>query len=178
MQKQRKGFTLFELLIVIFIVLLLYMLVFSYLENAEKKPEPLTPLTLKSTLQESGLLVGHTTLLCVDKCKKCYLKHGLDGDFKAYEEKLDFKELEVYTIDREDELQEMEYGRFDDLKICLSIDFYPNGSSTKMILKNPDGSAYYLPSYFGTPQRFDAIEDAKTYWLEEALLVSKEGDFY
>lgn len=177
MQKPRKGFTLFELLIVIFLLLLLYMLVFGYFQKTEKKPKPLTPLTLKSTLQESGKLIDHTTLLCIDKCKSCYLRQGSQNSFELYEEPIQLEGMEVYTIDSEDALVQVEYGRYQDKKVCLKLDFYPNGSSTKAILKTKEG-VYYLPSYFGEPKTFESIEKAKDFWLKEAQLASGEGDFY
>ena len=41
----------------------------------------------------------------------------------------------------------MEYGRYQDEKICLVLQFYPNGSSTQIILKQLD-DVYLLPAFF------------------------------
>jgi hypothetical protein len=57
------------------------------------------------------------------------------------------------------------------------MDFYNNGSSTQIILKNDKGS-YFLPAFFGEPQLFSSPEEAKEYWLRNHVLVSDSGAFY
>lgn len=177
MKRLRRGFTLIELLIVIALILMVYTLVFSYFQKKEEQPQPLSPLTLKSSLHHSGQLQGHTTFLCIDECTSCYIRHGINDAFTQYEAALDLKDTVAYILDEYDNLSAVEYGRYDDEEICLKLDFYPNGSSTKVILKHPDG-VYYLPSFFGKPQQVDSIEDAKELWQENTALVSNTGDFY
>ena len=176
-QKRREAFSLIELLIVIFLISLIYTFVFSYFETSEKKLQPLSPLTLKSTLQESGRLGGHTTLLCTDECNSCYLRTDTQEAFERYEENLELSGTEVYLMNRYEELTLMEYGRFKDQKVCLMLDFYPNGSSTKAVLKTPKG-IYYLPSHFGHPEEMESLDDAKEKWLGDSKLASNSGDFY
>ncbi|MDM5272613.1 prepilin-type N-terminal cleavage/methylation domain-containing protein [Sulfurovum sp. zt1-1] len=177
MQTFRKGFTLIELMIVIFLIVLIYALVFSYFSEEETKPEALTPLTLKASLADAGMLSGQTTLLCTDKCKTCYLRQGLQSDFKLYENAANLQNSEVYLLDTYNDLSLAEYGRYDDKKVCLQLDFYPNGSSTKAVLKTPQG-IFYLPSYFGKPQEVESLEAAKDLWLKDTKLVTGTGDFY
>lgn len=177
MKRARAGFTLIELLIVIALILMVYTLVFTYFQKQEEKPQLLSPLTLKSSLLDSGQLIDHTTFLCINKCTTCYIKQGSNSPFKLYEAKLNLKDTAAYALDAYENLSEIEYGRFDDEEICLKLDFYPNGSSTKVILKHPDG-VYYLPSFFGKPQQFDSLDDAKEYWQANTTLVSNTGDFY
>ena len=176
-QQLRRGFSLLELIIVVFLISLVYFLVFSSLQKAESKPKALTPLNLKSTLAKAGLLTGHTTLLCVDKCRSCYLRKGPHSDFQAYSNSINLTETQAYTLDEQDNLLRLEYGRYDDKKICLQLDFYPNGSSTQIILKNKSG-VYFLPAFFGKPEKTDSIEDAKELWLKNSQLLSNLGDFY
>ena len=176
-QQLRRGFSLLELIIVVFLISLVYFLVFSSLQKAESKPKALTPLNLKSTLAKADLLSGHTTLLCVDKCRLCYLRHGIHSDFQAYNSTIDLTETQAYTLDEQDNLLRLEYGRYNDKKICLIVDFYPNGSSTQIILKNRSG-VYFLPAFFGKPEKTDSIEDAKELWLKNSQLLSNLGDFY
>ena len=57
------------------------------------------------------------------------------------------------------------------------MDFFKNGSSTQLILKNEEGS-YFLPAFFGDPQRFSTPEEAKEYWLKNTTLASDSGAFY
>lgn len=177
MQTFRKGFTLIELLIVIFLILMIYALVFTYFTEEEEKPKALTPLTLKTSLADAGMLVGQTTLLCIDECKSCYLRQGIQSDFEPYENDINLQSTEVYLLDAYNDLTLAEYGRYDDKEICLKLNFYPNGSSTKAVLKAPDG-IYYLPSYFGEPQKVDSLDAAKELWLKDTKPVTGSGDFY
>ena len=176
-QKRHKGFTLIELLIVILLVSIVYFVGFSKAEMTEKKPKALTPLNLKKTIVNSEWFSGHLTLLCVDECKTCLLRKDISSAYKPYNNGIDLTNIKAYTIDSSDSLVRIEYERYNDKKICLKMDFYPNGSSTQIILENKEG-AYYLPAYFDEPQRFSSAEDAKEYWLDNAQLVSDRGAFY
>ena len=173
----RKGFSLLELLIVILLVSIVYFLGFDGLEMGKKKPQALSPLNLKSNILSSEQFTGKGTLLCVDACRSCYFREGISSDFQEYTSPIDLTDIEVYTIDRQESLFQIEYGRFDDKKICLIMDFYKNGSSTQVILKNDEGS-YFLPAFFGEPKRFATLQEAKEYWLNNSTLVSDSGEFY
>lgn len=173
----RKGFTLIELLIVIVIVSLVYFLGFEAIELDTKKPKALTPLNLKENIVSSDLFQQEATLICTDKCRTCYLRRGVSSAFEAYQSPIDLTEIKAYTIDQRDSLVRIEYGRYQDKQICLLMDFYPNGSSTQIILGNDMGS-YFLPSFFGEPQTFDSPEEAKDYWLRNSRSVSDNGEFF
>lgn len=173
----RKGFSLLELLIVILIVSIVYFLGFEGVEISEPKPKALSPLTLKSTITSSELFSKEATLLCINNCRSCYLRKDIASAFEEYTGPLDLGDIEVYTLDRYDTLTQMEYGRYQDKKICLVMDFYANGSSTQMILKDDKG-AYFLPAFFGEPQIFPSIEEAKEHWLRNASAASQSGEFY
>ncbi|SFV71180.1 hypothetical protein MNB_SV-13-772 [hydrothermal vent metagenome] len=175
--KRRKGFTLIELLIVIFIVGIVYGLGFSKIEINKSEAKALTPLNLKSVLLKSGLFNKKATLLCINNCKSCFLRKNLGEEYQDYESGIDLQNIKAYTIDKSDTLVRLRYERYKDEPICLKIDFYPNGSSTQLILKDQKGS-YFLPSYFEEPQKFESVEDAKDYWLEHSKLVSDNGEFY
>ena len=172
-----KGFSLIELLIVILIVSIVYFLGFEGLEMGKKKPKALTPLNLKSTILSSELFTGQATLLCIDQCRSCYLRPDLSSAFEEYTSPIDLTNIEAYTIDRYDSLAPIEYGRYQDKKICLIMDFFKNGSSTQIILKNDSGS-YFLPAFFGEPQHFSSPEEAKEHWLRNHTLASDSGAFY
>jgi len=175
--KIHKGFSLIELLVVIIIISIVYFLGFSGVEMGKQKPKALTALNLKSTIMKSDLFTQEATLLCIDKCRSCYLREGVGSAFQAYEHGIDLKDTQAYTLDARESLHLIEYGRYQDKKICLILDFYRNGSSTQIILKNENG-VYFLPAFFGTPQKADSLEDAKELWLKNSDLVSNSGDFY
>ncbi len=172
-----RAFSLIELLIVIIIVSIVYFLGFSGVEMGKQEPRALTALNLKSTIMKSDLFTQEATLLCINKCRSCYLRTGIDSAFQAYEHGIDLKNTEAYTLDARDSLRRMEYGRYQDKEICLILDFYKNGSSTQIILKNENG-VYFLPAFFGAPKKIDSLEEAKELWLKNSALVSHSGDFY
>jgi len=172
-----KGFSLIELLIVIIIISIVYFLGFSGIEKSSNKIKVLTPLNLKSTILKSELFKSEATLLCINKCRSCYMRKDISSPFEEYEHGIDLKNTEAYTLDARDSLQRMEYGRYQDKKICLMLNFYANGSSTQIILKNRD-SVYFLPSFFDEPQKLDTLEEAKELWLKNSQLVTNNGDFY
>jgi len=175
--KMHQGFSLIELLVVIIIISTVYFLGFSNVELGENKPKALTALNLKSTIIKPDLFNSEATLLCVDKCRSCYLRKGVHSAFQAYEHGIDLKDTQAYTLDERESLLHLEYGRYQDKKICLMIDFYKNGSSTQIILKNESG-VYFLPAFFEAPQKVDSLEDAKDLWLKNSDLASNSGDFY
>jgi prepilin-type N-terminal cleavage/methylation domain-containing protein len=175
--KLRKGFSLIELLIVILIISIVYFLGFSGVEERGSRTKALTPLNLKSAIMKSDIFTGEATLLCIDECRSCYLRKGIDSTFQAYKSNIDLRKIQAYTLDERESLLRLEYGRYQDKKICLILDFYKNGSSTQIILKNESG-VYFLPAFFGTPQKVDSLKNAKDLWLKNSDLVSNSGDFY
>jgi prepilin-type N-terminal cleavage/methylation domain-containing protein len=175
--RMHKGFSLVELLIVIIIISIVYFLGFSGIERSSAKVKALTPLNLKSSMLKSELFQGEATLLCINKCRSCYMRKDINSPFEAYEQGIDLKNMEVYTLDARDSLQRIEYGRYQDKKICLMLNFYANGSSTQLILKNQD-AVYFLPAFFDEPQKLDTLEEAKELWLKNTRLVANSGEFY
>ena len=173
----RKGFSLIELLIVILIISLVYFLGFSGIEKPSKKAKALTPLNLKSSLEKSELMQGGGTLLCINQCKSCYVRKDISSPFEAYENPINLKGSEAYTLDAQDNLLQLEYGRYQDKKVCLVFTLYPNGSSTQLILKQKD-AVYFLPSFFGEAEKADSLEAAKTLWLAGSRSIANQGDFY
>lgn len=143
----------------------------------KKKPKALTPLNLKSNILSSELFNGQATLLCINQCRSCYLRPDVSSEFQEYTSPIDLKNIQAYTIDKYNALKRIEYGRYQDKKICLIMDFYHNGSSTQIILKNDQGS-YFLPAFFGEPQAFSSPEEAKEYWLRNSTSVSDSGEFH
>ncbi len=175
--KGKRGFTLIELLIVILIISLVYYLGFSGIEKISNKAKALTPLTLKASIVNSEQFLGEGTFLCIDKCRSCYLRKNINAPFESYENKIDLKETEAYTLDASDNLQKIDYGRYQDEKVCLVLHFYPNGASTQLILKQKD-AIYFLPAFFGKAKKVDSLEKAKDLWLGNNRYVHNSGDFY
>jgi len=177
MDRIRKAFSLVELLIVILIISLVYFLGFSNIEKVSNKPKALTALNLKSSIVKSGIFQGEGSFVCIDKCRSCYLRKNINSPFEAYENPIDLKNIDAYTLDARDTLQKIEYGRYQDEKICLALQFYRNGSSTQIILKQ-DNDVYFLPAFFDEAQKVASLEEAKALWLKYNPLIANKGDFY
>jgi len=172
-----KGFSLIELLIVILIISIVYFLGFEGIEISKEKPKPLTPLNLKSTIVSSEIFGEQATLLCIDKCRTCYLRSDISSGFEEYTSPIDLSNIKAYTLDKDDTLNPIEYERYQDQKICLIMDFHSNGSSTQIILED-DQKSYFLPAFFGEPKAFSSPQEAKDYWLRNSTAVANSGDFY
>ena len=175
--KTQKGFSLVELLIVIIIISLVYFLGFSNFEESDNKPKTLTALNLKSTIMKSNSFQGEGTFLCIDECRSCYLRRSINSPYEAYENNIDLENITAYSLDVHDNLQKLDYGRYQDERVCLVLHFYTNGSSTQIILKQND-TVYFLPAFFDEPQKVDSIEEAKALWLKDSHLVTNRGEFY
>ena len=173
----RRAFSLLELLVVIVIVSIVYFLGFNGVEKSENRPRALTALNLKTTIQNSELFRGKATLICINRCKNCYLRTDISSPFEAYENNIDLTGTKIYTLDAQESLFQVEGGRYQDKKICLEMNFYQNGSSTQMILENKHG-IYFLPAFFGEPKKVDSLEEAKELWLKNNKLAANSGDFY
>ena len=172
-----RGFSLMELLLVIFIISLVYFLGFSSIEKSEKRKVLITPLNLKKEVMQNSSFEGEGTLLCTDKCRTCYLRKDISSPFKEIEGALSLGRLEVYMVNHRDELYKHDYGRYQDHRICLLVDFYHNGSSTPLILKNDEG-IYYLPAFFGTPKEVRSLDEAKNLWLAHTNELKDQGGYY
>jgi len=177
LDKSSKAFSLIELLIVIIIISLVYFLGFSGIEKQVKKIKVLTPLNLKSTIINSELFQGKGTFMCINKCKSCYLRRDIYSPFERYEENIDLKNIKVHNLDSFDNFRELEYGRYQDEKVCLIIDFYKNGSSTQIVLEKDD-KFYFLSSFFKEPKEVKSLDEAKELWLKYNSAISSQGEFY
>lgn len=173
----RSAFSLLELLVVIVIVSIVYFLGFNGVETGGNKPKALTALNLKTTIQNAGLSRGKATLMCINNCRNCYLRTDIGSPFEAYENNIDLAGTKAYTLDAQESLLLLEGGRYQDKKICLAMNFYKNGSSTQLILENRHG-IYFLPAFFGEPQKVDSLEEARDLWLKNSRLAAGSGDFY
>jgi hypothetical protein len=172
-----KAFSLLELLLVIFIVSLVYFLGFEGVDKMSTPKERLTALSLKKVVTHLPQFTGKGTFMCIDRCRSCYLREGIDTPFEKVELPIALAGLKVYRIDESDNLQEMEFGRYQDNKICLLMHFYPNGSSSQLILETDD-EVYFLPAYFGEPQKTASLTKAQDLWLQHAHDLDDRGDFY
>jgi prepilin-type N-terminal cleavage/methylation domain-containing protein len=176
--KLTKAFSLIELLIVIFIVALVYFLGFGAISWSPQTNNQITPLNLKQSIQTSSFYQGHGKLICIDKCNTCYFQTNIHSKLINIKNHINLgKNVAIYQLDKDDILTKRDFGRFNDKKICLIMDFYKNGSSTQMVLENDTG-IYFLSAYFNSSAKVDSLSDAKDLWLKSNKPLENLGDFY
>jgi hypothetical protein len=175
--KTLGAFTLIELIIVVMIISMVGFLVFSEAVKQNKQPQELTPLTLKSILQNKFGTTEDMEFFCIAECKDCYIIKK--GDILPYEGTVKLgKDLEVYMVDKDNRLEQIEeFGRVKDNKICFRYSLYHNGTTQQVILSNSSG-VYYLPTYFGEPIEVDDIEEAKELWIKPKYDLRDNGNYY
>jgi len=172
----KKAFTLFELLIVIFILSLVYFLGFGTIDFKPHK-KAVSILDLKSTIADR-LNKQQAKLICIDKCQSCFIQYDIfqEPQETSFHIKLS-PNLTSYTLTDNDRLEPIEYDRFKDKKICLMIDFYPNGSSTPIVIEN-DKDFFFLPSLLRESKQVKTLEEAQELWLKYSYHLQNTGDFY
>ncbi|SHO80772.1 hypothetical protein MNB_SV-15-421 [hydrothermal vent metagenome] len=173
--KLRRGFSLLELIVVVFLLTLIYALIFSNLQKNRDKPKIITPINFREKVNK---LIGEEgEFFCILKCKECYYSKANSSTVERYKGEIDLGELEVYILDFDDNFKKVEYGRVDDERLCIRYNIYSNKSNSKMVIKNKRGY-FYIPSYFGDTQKVKDFDEAKDLWLKYSDKVSNMGDFY
>jgi prepilin-type N-terminal cleavage/methylation domain-containing protein len=176
--KFQKAFSLIELLIVIFIVALVYFLGFGAISWSPRTNQQINILNLKSSIQKADYYENGGKLICLDKCESCYFQTDINTPPIQIENPIALGDnISIYQLDKDDMLTKRDFGRFQDKKICLVMDFYKNGSSTQMVYENSNG-IYFLSAYFNASAKVDSLSDAKELWLQYNKPLQNLGDFY
>ena len=175
--KERKAFTLIELIIVILIISLTGFLLFSEIRKHEEKAEVLDPTTLPIALRKAFSENQEIELFCIKKTTQCYTVQG--SDISSYEGLVQLgTNVETYKVDENNQLIKIdEMGRIEDEKITFRFALHANGSSTQMVIANDQG-IYYLPSYFGEAQKVESLDEAQELWIKEEFDLGDKGNYY
>ena len=171
----KRGFTLVELLLAIFLVGLLSYFVFSGVGESKKPSEVVTIANLPRVLQKN--LNGDGEMVCVNKCSKCYY---ITNASKAQNAPLplSLKVTNEYILDKNDNPVKVDMGRLDDEKVCMRLHHYKNGSISQVILE-VNKEYIFIPSYFGEGKKFGSLSDAVSYWLKSSQgKLESRGDWY
>ena len=173
----KKGFTLIELIIVILIISLMGFMVFSTMVKQEKDIEELSPLTLRSALQKEFGKNEDLEFFCVEKSTDCHVAKG--AEIIPYKGILHLgKDVETYKVDKHNKLEKIEdFGRIKDVKITFRYSLYNNGSTSQIVIANSEG-VYFIPSYFGKPQKVDSLDEARELWVKEDFDLTDKGNYY
>ena len=160
----KKGFTLFELLLVLIIISLVYYLIVP--TNLFLKRESSKDFTFKelkrylSTFSQNKKI----TLLCTDECKKCKI---FDGNKTIDTDIFKNKRVEAFRY-RDNYLQEIRFfaPKLADTyeEICFKYSYYPKKEIGDELFAKYDGKVYYFSPYFQDTKVFNSIEEAKEFY--------------
>ena len=158
---KKKAFSLFELILVIILIGIVYSLVLGKI-TSRKNIHINNIKDLKATLLHRGL----KKLIVYDKCTKT-IPNTINPNI--------FKNIEVYNLINNN----IEKIEFNPIKIkdniydvCLKFEIFNNRSSSSFIIKK-DKNYYVFHPYFRQTKVFDNIEDAT-----DDLTNKKEKEIY
>ena len=159
MWQLKKGFTLFELMMVILIIGASYALLTPSFKVKKQEGYSFNELK-KYMFSFEGK--GKRTLICLDDCKKCYVY----VDDKRYDSNFIKKELEVYKymdgyLDKKEFFDPKRVDVYDE--ICLK---YTYDTATKIgdeLIVRYGEKAYYFPPFFEESIIFDSIDELSEY---------------
>ncbi len=165
--KIKKGFTLIELLLAILLVSLFAYFVFATPTPVTAAKEEVNVTNLPSYLQRN--LPGNGELVCIksnERCSDCY--YFTPSGIRDYSLPLSLKINAEYTLDKNNNPQKIDLGRYKDKKVCLRLRHYKNGSISQIIL-NVNNKFLFIPSYFGDGMLFDSLNEAGDWWVRESV---------
>jgi prepilin-type N-terminal cleavage/methylation domain-containing protein len=173
--KFKRGFTLVELLLAIFLVGLFAYFIFATPSEYKEPKVEVNATNLPSFLQKN--LNGDGEVVCINNCKECYY---ITNSAKAINAPIPMK-LSVkneYILDRNDNPIKLDLGRYKDKKVCMRFRHYKNGSISQIILDLGD-KALFIPSYFGEGKEFNSVSSASDWWIRDSQnRLKSRGDWY
>ena len=174
----KKGFTLFELMLVVLLIGIIYGVFVHKLSQKERNSDT-NEVTLE-TLKEFLLQFSPkktAVLRCLTPCDKCYVYR--DGK-KAREIEISlFEEApNVYQSDPYGQLQRMAFtplqGKHGEaLDVCFEFTLFENGSSSSYIVESGD-KIYMFDPYMRPVSVFDSLSKAKDIFDKSELLPTQE----
>jgi len=173
--KFKRGFTLVELLLAIFLVGLFAYFIFATPGKYKEPKEVVTISNLPRFFQKK--LSGDGEVVCINKCKECYyITNSKDAATAPIPMVLNVKN--EYILDKNDNPVKLDLGRFKDKKVCMRFRHYKNGSISQIILDLGD-KVIFLPSYFGEGKEFGSISEAADWWIKDSQgTLRSRGDWY
>ena len=173
----KSSFTLFELLIVILIISLIYGLFIEKIGSKEhqvrqKGLEALPQLLQDLDFNESAKIV------CIDGCKKCFVYK--DGKRISELEELFTSEPKVYDFDIHGILSQVRFlPLFEDQRpqdVCFEYTLYPNGSHSSYIVEY--GKKFYIfDAYMGPIQVAKSITQAQQLYDPSQWIPTQSGEY-
>ena len=164
----KGGFTLFELMIVIIIIGIVYTLVaIKFSQNEEKK---IKLFDLPKILRDSKFYESVEVVCTEDEVKKC--KVFFDNNLSKTSLKVFEKKPIVYKLMPDETLKEVEFEPIIDknqkpIPVYFRYKVTKNGAGDEIIVD--DGKGALLMFAYAEPKRFDNIESARDKMIEIKL---------
>ncbi len=173
----KKGFTLFELMLVIVIVGVVYSLMIQNFAFSKEESEGISLENLPEYLRKNfSSSKEKITFRCMDECSICSVFVGsqetnqTEGFFEKY------TDPSVYTL-IDDTLKRVEFADYvkdyKHIRVCFEYHLYANGSSDKLVVKYKD-SVYMYDNFFEKTKKFRSLLDAQDFWVSQ--LDEAKGD--
>jgi hypothetical protein len=160
----KKAFSLFELILVIILIGLVYSLVLGKLDKKQhltiKKLENLKEILSKNSSNSLEMIV-------FDKCSRVLI-NGKEKDFNSNL----FQDIEVFTVENES-LKKIDFSPITINEkvydVCLKFNIFKNNSSSSYIVKKKDKYIVFYP-YFKNSEVFTNESDAIDAYTNKELL--------
>lgn len=174
--KSRVAFTLLELLIVILLISIFYYLVSASFKRDKKSNQRVLTIKNIKDYPLKKLSTKGAELICLNRCQNCFIYDYSIGKTIDIKSSLP-KKLKAYILNSNSEAVQIKFGRLHDNPICLRYRYYPNGSSSEMIIEDKD-TYYYIPSYFGKTEQYSSLLDAvnRAKWIDGKF--TDKSDYY
>lgn len=176
----RYGMTLFELLIVMTIIGIVYSVGLFALKKEKINTATITVSTLKTTLLALSLS-SEIRLYCDNTCQDCKV-YTAENKLLTQLHLSSNNTIVRYGFDRFGELQEL--GKIV-TKVdgtlhqgCFEMTLYPDGTVTPLILKQQDKFYAYTPLGADKPYITKNEEDLRKFIFNETLYPLKSDDYY
>lgn len=158
----KKAFSLFELIVVIILIGIIYAVFLPKLSTVQKKNESLTLLNIKEYLL--SLPYKNTlSLKCIEESYECYI--NIDGVIKN---DLTIKNLfkdkpEVYSYDKE--LERLEFARleldtFEEFGVVFELSLNKDRKTQDVVVETTNG-VYVFNSLYLKPVKYEYINDVQ-----------------
>jgi prepilin-type N-terminal cleavage/methylation domain-containing protein len=182
MIRSKKGFTLFELIIVVVIIGVVYALVISNFSN-DKRVKIAGLKEIKEAISPLWKRGKRVDLYIYDNCQKAvaFINYEIDESDKEITLNMEeFKELEVYKSDALEGIKRVEFNPIlinsKSYDVCLQYTLFPNGSNSAYIVKS-DGNYYIYHPIIEDVEVVDNLELAKERLLHEKYSKADMDEF-